>query len=187
MLNPQSILQSSISLIAINVNRSIRAQESYDNVVVVIYMRHRIHTTFSGTTQNKRQNPPKNVSSLTRLSYPRSGSSASDIIISIFPGQEEEAWRTKKSERNEMERIWGNNNYHATMLTTRTRWWPVVNETTEWKINKIKGKKIGCPSNEGNDTLMTRMDVRFVTSLNKNNSPLVIPVSIVTQYARFKS
>lgn len=33
----------------------------------------------------------------------------------------------------------------------------------------------------------TRMDVRFVTSLNKNNSPLVIPVSIVTQYARFKS
>lgn len=73
------------------------------------------------------------------------------------------------------------------MLTTRTRWWPVVNETTEWKINKIKGKKIGCPSNEGNDTLMTRMDVRFVTSLNKNNSSLVIPVSIVTQYARFKS
>lgn len=39
--------------------------------------------------------------------------------------------------------------------TTTTRWWPVVNETTEWKINKIKGKKIGWPSNEGNDTLMT--------------------------------
>lgn len=104
-----------------------------------------------GTAQHKGQkdSPPKDVSSLTHLSEQRIR--YNNIY---FPGGGMSGRSfANEEERNEMERIWGNNNYHATTLTTTTttmRWWPVVNETTEWKINKIKGKKIGWPSNEGN-------------------------------------
>lgn len=67
------------------------------------------------------------------------------------------------------------------MLTTgtRTRWWPVVNETTESKINKIKGKEIGSGHRTRGMT-RPRDPIRsdsnaYPIRLNKNNnSPLII-------------
>lgn len=73
------------------------------------------------------------------------------------------------------------------MLTTGTTtrwWWPVVNETTESKINKIKGKEIGS-GHRTRGTTRPRDPIRpdsnaYPIRLNENNNSSLIIISYLS-------
>lgn len=160
---------------AINANRSIRARRHLHVVVDVITF-FTMSRSVAYAQRSRDQTSARSFVSL-RVVYPQS-SIASGIIISIFPGGTR--FEANETKRNESE---GTTAITATMLTT-TRWWPVVNETTESKINKIKGKEIGS-GHRTRGTTRPRDPIRpdsnaYPIRLNENNNSSLIIISYLS-------